>query len=68
MEIIDATNGISAVIGLLMLYNLRKLFSTNIGGNKAFSVIAFIGLGAILFSWRTGTFEAFLAGLGVVAR
>ena len=66
MEIIDTANGITAIIGLLMLYYLRKLFAGDIGDNKAFSAVAFIGLGAFLLSWRSGSFEAFLISLGMI--
>ena len=61
MEYLNAVNIITAIIVLLMLYFLKKLFTGDIGENKFFYIIALIVLGVGLYLWRSG------AGAEVIA-
>ena len=61
MEYLNAVNIITAIIALLMLYFLKKLFTGDIGENRFFYIIALIVLGVGLYLWRSG------AGAEVIA-
>ena len=61
MEYLNAVNIITAIIVLLMLYFLKKLFIGDIGENRFFYIIALIVLGVGLYLWRSG------AGAEVIA-
>ena len=61
MEYLNAVNIITAIIVLLMLYFLKKLFTADIGENRFFYIIALIVLGVSLYLWRSG------AGTEVIA-
>ncbi len=61
MEYLNAVNIITAIIVLLMLYFLKKLFTADIGENRFFYIIALIVLGVGLYLWRSG------AGAEVIA-
>jgi len=61
MEYLNAVNIITAIIVLLMLYFLKKLFTGDIGENRFFYIIALIVLGVGLYLWRSG------AGAEVIA-
>jgi hypothetical protein len=54
MEYLNAVNIITAIIVLLMLYFLKKLFTGDIGENRFFYIIALIVLGVGLYLWRSG--------------
>lgn len=67
MEYVNAVNIITAVIVLLMLNCLRMLFFGDIGRNKVFHIILFVGLGIALYVWRSGVAAAFIKQImGVV--
>jgi hypothetical protein len=61
MEYLNAVNIITAIIVLLMLYFLKKLFTGDIGENRFFYIMALIVLGVGLYLWRGG------AGAEVIA-
>jgi len=61
MEYLNAVNIITAIIVLLMLYFLKKLFTGDIGENRFFYIMALIVLGVGLYLWRSG------AGTEVIA-
>ena len=61
MEYLSAVNIITAIIVLLMLYFLKKLFTGDIGENRFFYIMALIVLGVGLYLWRSG------AGAEVIA-
>ena len=61
MEYLNAVNVITAIIVLLMLYFLKKLFTADIGENRFFYIIMLIVLGVGLYLWRSG------AGAEVIA-
>jgi hypothetical protein len=61
MEYLNAVNIITAIIVLLMLYFLKKLFTGDIGENRFFYIMALIVLGVGLYLWRSG------AGAEVIA-
>ena len=54
MEYLNAVNIITAIIVLLMLYFLKKLFTGDIGENRFFYIMALIILGVGLYLWRSG--------------
>ena len=54
MEYLNAINIITAIIVLLMLYFLKKLFTGDIGENRFFYIMALIVLGVGLYVWRSG--------------
>lgn len=54
MEYLNAVNIITAVIVLLILYFLKKLFTADIGENRFFYILALIALGVGLYLWRSG--------------
>ena len=54
MEYINAVNIITAVVVLLMLYFLKKLFTADIGENRFFYILALVALGVGLYLWRSG--------------
>ena len=61
MEYLNAVNIITAIIVLLMLYFLKKLFTGDIGENRFFYIMTLIVLGVGLYLWRSG------AGAEVIA-
>ena len=54
MEYINAVNIITAIVVLLIVYFLWKLFTADIGENRFFYIIALIALGVGLYLWRSG--------------
>ncbi len=67
MEYLNAVNIITAIVVLLMVGCLVKLFFGDIGRNKTFYLIALIGLGIGLYLWRSGAAVGFIASVfGVV--
>ena len=60
MEYVNVVNIITAVIVLLMLHCLRKLFFGDIGRNKVLYIIVFVGLGIGLYVWRSGVATEFM--------
>ena len=54
MEYINAVNIITAIVVLLIVYFLWKLFTADIGENRFFYIIALIALGVGLYLWRCG--------------
>jgi hypothetical protein len=53
MEYLTLVNIVTAVVVLLMIGCLVKLFTGDIGSNKTFYVIALIVLGIGLYLWRS---------------
>ena len=67
MEYLTAVNIITAIIVLLILYFLKKLFTVNIGENRFFYIIALIVLGVGLYLWRSGSLSSLFGNIsGVV--
>ena len=54
MEYLTASNIVTAVVVLLMIGCVVKLFAGDIGSNKTFYIIALIVLGVGLYMWRSG--------------
>ena len=54
MEYVNAGNIITAIIVLLILYFLKKLFTADIGENRFFYIFAAVALAAGLYFWRSG--------------
>lgn len=68
MEYINAVNIITAIIVILILFFLKKLFTADIGENRFFYIIALIVLGVGLYLWRSGTLSNLLSNIsGVVS-
>jgi hypothetical protein len=53
MELFNLVNIVTAVVVLLMIGCLVKVFTGDIGSNKAFYIIVFIVLGIGLYLWRS---------------
>jgi uncharacterized membrane protein len=53
MEYLTVVNIVTAVVVLLMIGCLVKLFTGDIGSNKTFYIIALIVLGIGLYLWRS---------------
>ena len=67
MEYLNAGNIVTAIVVLLMIGCVVKLFSGNIGTNKTFYSIALIVLGIGLYVWRSGAAAEFITNVfGVV--
>jgi hypothetical protein len=67
MELFNLVNIVTAVVVLLMIGCLVKLFTGDIGSNKAFYIIVFIILGIGLYLWRSDFAAEFIKGVfGVV--
>ena len=56
-------NIITAIIVLLMLYFLKKLFTGDIGENRFFYIIMLIVLGLGLYLWRSGAVAEVIANI-----
>ena len=54
MEYINTVNIVTAIVVLLILYFLKKLFTADIGENRFFYIMAVIVLGVGLYLWRSG--------------
>ena len=63
MEYLNAVNIITAVVVLLMLYFLKKLFTGDIGENKFFYIMALVVLGVGLYFWRSGAAADIIANI-----
>jgi len=63
MEYLNAVNIITAIIVLLMVYFLKKLFTADIGENRFFYIIALIVLGVGLYLWRSGAMAEVIANI-----
>ncbi len=63
MEYVNAVNIITAIIALLMLYFLKKLFTADIGENRGFYIAALVVLGTGLYLWRSGAAAEFIANI-----
>ena len=63
MEYINAVNIITAIIVLMMLFFLKKLFTADIGENRFFYIMAFVVLGVGLYFWRSGLAAEVIATL-----
>ena len=63
MEYLNAVNIITAVIVLLMLYFLKKLFTGDIGENRFFYIMALVALGVGLYLWRSGAAGDIIANI-----
>ena len=55
MEYLTSENIIIGAIILIMLWNVKKLFKSDIGDNKVFPIIVIIVLGIGLYLWQSGT-------------
>jgi hypothetical protein len=54
MGYVNAANIMTAIIVLLIIYFLKKLFTADIGENRFFYIFAAVVLGAGLYFWRSG--------------
>jgi hypothetical protein len=68
MEYINAVNIITAIIVLLMLYYLWRLFTADIGGNRFFYIMALIALGVGLYLWRSGVLSDLIGHISGAAK
>ncbi len=68
MEYINAVNIITAIIVLLMVYFLWKLFAADIGENRFFYVMALVVLGVGLYLWRSGALSGLIGSISGAAK
>ncbi|MFH2045689.1 MAG: hypothetical protein ABIK92_11145 [Pseudomonadota bacterium] len=68
MEYINTVNIITAIVVLLMIYYLKKVFTASIGENRLFYIIALIVLGAGLYFWRSGAASEIIANISGVMK
>ena len=67
MEYFNMVNIVTAVVVLLMIGCLVKLFTGDIGSNKTFYIIALIVLGIGLYLWRSDSAAELISDIfGVV--
>ena len=63
MEYVNASNIITVIIALLMLYYLKKLFTADIGENRGFYIATLVVLAVGLYLWRSGAAAEFFASI-----
>jgi len=63
MEYLNAVNIITAVIVLLMLYFIKKLFTGDIGENRFFYIMSLVALCVGLYLWRSGAAADVIANI-----
>ena len=63
MEYVNAVNIITAIIVLLMLCFLKKLFTADIGENRFFYIMALVVLGVGLYLWKSGAAAEVIASI-----
>lgn len=63
MEYVNISNILTAIIALLMLYFLKKLFFADIGENRGFYIAALVVLGIGLYLWRSGAAAEFIGAI-----
>ena len=68
MEYLNAGNIVTAIVVLLMIGCVVKVFTGDIGTNKTFYVIALIGLGIGLYMWRSGAAAEFITNVSGVVK
>lgn len=68
MEYINAVNIITAIVVLLILYFLKKLFTADIGENRFFYILALIVLGVGLYLWRSGALSGLFGDISGVIK
>ena len=68
MEYLNAGNIVTAIVVLLMIGCVVKVFNGDIGTNKTFYVIALIGLGIGLYMWRSGAVAEFITNVSGVVK
>ena len=68
MEYINAVNIITAIIVLLILYFLKKLFTADIGENRFFYILSLIALCIGLYLWRSGVLSDLINNISGAAK
>ena len=68
MEYLNAGNIVTAIVVLLMIGCVLKLFTGNTGTNKTFYSIALIVLGIGLYVWRSGAAAEFITNVFAVVK
>lgn len=68
MEYINTVNIITAIVVLIMIYYLKKVFTASIGENRLFYIIALTALGAGLYFWRSGAAAEIIANISGVMK
>jgi len=63
MEYLNAGNIVTAIVVLLMIGCVVKIFTGDIGTNKMFYIIALIGLGIGLYLWLSGAADEFITNV-----
>ena len=63
MEYVNISNIITAIIALVMLYSLIKLFTADIGENRGFHIATLVILGVGLYLWKSGVAAEFIANI-----
>ena len=68
MEYLNAVSIVTAIVVLLMIGCVAKVFTGDMGTNKTFYIIALIGLGNGLYMWRSGAAAEFITNVSGVVK
>jgi hypothetical protein len=68
MEYLTVVNIVTALVVLLMIGCVIKIFTGDIGTNRTFYITAFIVLGIVLYLWRSGVAVGILSNIFGVAK
>ena len=68
MEYLTTENIIIGVIVLLMLWNLKKALTGDVGDNKVLPIIIIVVLGIGLYLWQSGTGAEIMNQFGGAAK
>ena len=68
MEYLTTDNIVIGIIVLLILWNLKKVLTGDIGDNKVLPIIIIVILGAGLYLWQSGTGAEIMQDFGGAAK
>ena len=68
MEYLTTDNIVIGIIVLLILWNLKKVLTGDIGDNKVLPIIIIVVLGAGLYLWQSGTGAEIMQDFGGAAK
>jgi len=63
MGYLTGENIVAAILVLVMLVCLKKIFKGDVGDNKVGPILLFVILGAALYLWKSGTAADVVDGL-----
>ena len=63
MEYLTGENIVAAIVVLVMLVCLKKIFKGDVGDNKVGPILLFVILGAALYLWKSGVAADIVDGI-----